>query len=330
MQLQGKQRLGFYRDILLCRSIDDALVEIYWEGKRPIFSFAAGPLPGELHSSRGQEPVGVGVCRALGSDDMITTGHRPHHVALARGVDPKRMVAEILGKSTGLSGGVGGHMHLYDPSVNFSSSGIIAEGIGPVAGMAMARQMQGLPGIGVAFIGDAAVNQGAFHEVLNLVSLYKIPFICVVEDNKWGVTTSKAESTVIERNSDRAANYGMVGECVTGNDVEVIHEAALRAVARARAESKATLLEIETVRLDGHFIGDPAGYITGERKAYQVDPIPAYRRKLIDAGVLDDAIDRRIAAEVKAVTDEAIRFGLESPYPETVAAFRNVFAPALG
>jgi pyruvate dehydrogenase E1 component alpha subunit len=326
MALDAGQRLAFYRGILLSRSIDDALIDLYWEGKRPIFSFAAGPLPGELHSSRGQEPVAVGVCAALGPDDMITTGHRPHHVAIARGVDLKRMVAEIMGKETGLSGGVGGHMHLYDPAVHFSSSGIIAEGIGPAAGMAMARRMQGKEGIGVSFIGDAAVNQGAFHEVLNLVSLYRIPFICVVEDNKWGVTTAKAESTAIERNADRAASYGMVGEHVSGNDAETIHEAALRAVKRAREESKATLLEIETVRLDGHFVGDPASYITGDRKAYQVDPIPVYRRKLIDAGVLDEASDAEIAAGVKAETEEAIRFGLDSPYPSKAAAFRHVFA----
>lgn len=326
MALDAQQRLAFYRGILLSRSIDDALVELYWEGKRPIFSFASGPLPGELHSSRGQEPVGVGVCAALSADDMITTGHRPHHVAIARGVDLKAMVAEIMGKATGLSGGVGGHMHLYDTKAHFSSSGIIAEGIGPVAGMAMARRMQGLPGIGVSFIGDAAVNQGAFHEVLNLVGIYKLPFICVIEDNKWGVTTGKHDSTAIERNSDRAASYGMVGEHVAGNDVEAIYEAAQRAVARARDESQPTLLEIETVRLDGHFIGDPASYITGERKAYQVDPIPGYRQKLIDAGALDEKTDAAIKASVKAETDEAIQFGLDSPYPADEAAFRHVFA----
>lgn len=326
MALDAQQRLAFYRGLLLSRSIDDALVELYWEGKRPIFSFASGPLPGELHSSRGQEPVGVGVCAALSADDMITTGHRPHHVAIARGVDLKGMVAEIMGKATGLSGGVGGHMHLYDPKCHFSSSGIIAEGIGPVAGMAMARRMQGLPGIGVSFIGDAAVNQGAFHEVLNLVGIYKLPFICVIEDNKWGVTTGKQESTAIDRNSDRAASYGMVGEHVSGNDVETIYEAARRAVKRAREDSQPTLLEIETVRLDGHFIGDPAGYITGERKTYQVDPIPGYRQKLIGAGVLDDATDAKIKASVKAETNDAIQFGLDSPYPAEEAAFRHVFA----
>lgn len=326
MALDAETRIGFYRGLLLSRAVDDALVEQYWVGKSPIFSFAAGPLPGELHSSRGQEPVGVGVCAALSADDFITTGHRPHHVAVARGVDAKRMVAEIMGKATGLSGGVGGHMHLYDPAVRFSSSGIIAEGMGPVAGMALARKMQGLPGIGVTFIGNAAVQQGAFHEVLNIVSLYKIPYICVIEDNKWGVTTDRAEATIVERDVIRAESYGMVGEFVSGNDVEAIYEAAQRAVTRAREDNKATLLEVETVRLDGHFIGDPASYIKGERKAYQIDPIPLYRDRLIAEGVLDEAADARIVAETAAEAREAIRFGLESPYPETAAAFAHVFA----
>lgn len=326
MALDAETRIGFYRGLLLSRAVDDALVEQYWVGKSPIFSFAAGPLPGELHSSRGQEPVGVGVCAALSADDFITTGHRPHHVAVARGVDTKRMVAEIMGKATGLSGGVGGHMHLYDPAVRFSSSGIIAEGMGPVAGMALARKMQGLPGIGVTFIGNAAVQQGAFHEVLNIVSLYKIPYICVIEDNKWGVTTDRAEATIVERDVIRAESYGMVGEFVSGNDVEAIYEAAQRAVTRAREDNKATLLEVETVRLDGHFIGDPASYIKGERKAYQIDPIPLYRDRLIAEGVLDEAADARIVAETAAEAREAIRFGLESPYPETAAAFAHVFA----
>ena len=292
----------------------------------PIFSFAAGPLPGELHSSRGQEPVGVGVCAALSDDDFITTGHRPHHVAIARGVDLKRMVAEIMGKADGLSRGVGGHMHLYDAAAHFSSSGIIAEGMGPAAGMAMARRMQGLPGIGVTFIGEGAVNQGAFHEVLNLVSLYRIPFICVIEDNKWGVTTNKSESTAIAQNTIRAESYGMVGEHVPGNDVEAIYAAAQRAVARARDERQATLLEIETVRMDGHFVGDPAGYIGELHRPYQKDPIPGYRERLLAEGVLDAASDERIRAEVAAETDAAIRFALDSPYPSPSAAFQHVFA----
>ena len=137
MTIPTNIRRSMYETMVRSRFLDDSLTEQYWIGKRPVFAFGAGPLPGELHTSHGQEPVGAGVCAALSDDDMITTGHRPHHIAVARNVDLKKMAAELFGKKAGLSGGRGGHMHLYDKSVNFSSSGIIAEGLGPAAGMAL-------------------------------------------------------------------------------------------------------------------------------------------------------------------------------------------------
>jgi pyruvate dehydrogenase E1 component alpha subunit len=315
-----------YEVMVRSRTLDDRLSEQYWVGKTPIFAFANGPLPGELHTSHGQEPVAAGICAVLTADDMITTGHRPHHVAVARGVDLKQMAAELFGKKTGLSGGRGGHMHIYDKRVNFSSSGIIGEGLGPAAGMALARRMQGRPGVALTFIGDGAAQQGAFHEVMNLVGLHKLPFICVIEDNKWGVTTHKSASTAIERNSDRAAGYAMAGEFVEGNDADLIYAAAERAVDRARSGGGGTILEVETARLSGHFMGDPAGYITGERKAYQADPIPGYRARLIAEGVLTEAEAVALETRVKAEVDEAIKFGLDSAYPAPEAAMEGVFA----
>ena len=306
--------------------MDDRLTEQYWIGKRPIFAFGAGPLPGELHTSHGQEPVGAGVCAALNEDDMITTGHRPHHIAVARNVDLKQMAAELFGKKAGLSGGRGGHMHLYDKRVNFSSSGIIAEGLGPAAGMALARKMQKAPGVALSFLGDGAVNQGAFHEVMNIVGLQKLPFICVIEDNKWAVTTHKSMSTAIERNSDRAPSYGMAGEFVQGNDPDLIFAAAQRALERARSGEGGTILEIETVRLSGHFMGDPAGYITGKDMEYQIDPIPEYRARLIGDGVISEQRALEIEAQVRSEVDEAIRFALEADYPGIVDALNCTFA----
>ena len=319
-------RRRMYEAMVRSRALDDRLTEQYWVGKTPIFAFANGPLPGELHTSHGQEPVAAGLCAALTPDDMVLAGHRPHHIAVARGVDLKRMAAELFGKATGLSGGRGGHMHLYDRSVSFASSGIIAEGLGPAAGMALARRMQNKPGVAVAVIGDGAVNQGAFHEVMNLVGLHKLPFICVIEDNKWGVTTHKSASTAIARNSDRAANYAMTGELVEGNDADRIFDAVTRAVDRARSGGGGTILEVETVRLSGHFMGDPGTYITGERKAYQVDPIPGYRARLIADGVLAEESAAALEARVKEEVNEAIQFGLDSPYPDPSEATERVFA----
>jgi pyruvate dehydrogenase E1 component alpha subunit len=321
-------RQHMFRVMVRSRAFDDRLASQYWVGKTPIFAFAKGPLPGELHTSHGQEPVAAGLCAVLQPDDMITVGHRPHHIAIARGVDLKRMAAEIFGKAAGLSGGRGGHMHIYDSTVNFASSGIIGEGIGPAAGMALARRMQGKPGIAVSVIGDGAANQGAFHEVMNLVGLHKLPMVLVIEDNKWGVTTHKSASTSIERNSDRAASYGLAGEFVAGNDADLIQEACARAVDRARRGGGGTILEIETARLQGHFMGDPAAYITPERKPYQADPLPQYRAKLISEGVLTEQSAADIEASEAAQVDAAITFALDAPYPEPEESLEHVFAPA--
>jgi TPP-dependent pyruvate/acetoin dehydrogenase alpha subunit len=326
MTIPTNIRRSMYETMVRSRFLDDSLTEQYWIGKRPVFAFGAGPLPGELHTSHGQEPVGAGVCAALTDDDMITTGHRPHHIAVARNVDLKKMAAELFGKKAGLSGGRGGHMHIYDKSVNFSSSGIIAEGLGPAAGMAFARKMQKKPGVALSFLGDGAVNQGAFHEVMNIVGLQKLPFICVIEDNKWAVTTHKSMSTAIERNSDRAPNYGMAGEFVQGNDPDLIYAAAQRALERARSGGGGTILEIETVRLSGHFMGDPAGYITGKDEEYQIDPIPVYRSRLIEDGVISEQEALDIEVRVRSEVDAAINFALEADYPGIEDALNCTFA----
>lgn len=324
MPLTPELRRGFYETMCLSRAFDDAMIALYWEGKLPIFQFGAGPLPGELHCSNGAEPVGAGVCAALGPDDMITADHRPHHVAVARGVDLMRMAAELLGKKPGLSQGKGGHMHIYDPAVNFASSGIIAEGMAVAAGMALARRLQKRAGVAVAFIGEGAANQGAFHEVLNMVGLWKLPVITVVQDNEWGVSTAKSESTAIERNSDRASAYGLAGEFVGTNDPDDIYEAAARAVARARAGEGGTILELKTARLQGHFMGDQQAYIPEQMK--QTDPLPVYREKLIREGVLTAEAADAIEAQARARMAEAMQFAKDAPYPHPSEALDHVFA----
>jgi pyruvate dehydrogenase E1 component alpha subunit len=324
MALTAELRRSFYEKMWLSRAFDDAMIALYWEGKLPIFAFGAGPLPGELHCSNGAEPVGAGVCGALSADDMITADHRPHHVAVCRGVDLDRMSAELLGKKPGLSQGKGGHMHIYDPAVNFASSGIIAEGMAPAAGMALARRLQKKPGIAVTFLGEGAANQGAFHEVLNMVGLWKLPVITVVQDNEWGVSTAKSESTAIERNSDRAASYGLAGEYVDSNDPDDIYAAAVRAVERARSGKGGTILELKTARLQGHFMGDQQAYIPEQMK--QADPLPLYRAKLVKEGVLTDEQADAIEAAAKARMEKAMTFAKEAPYPDASEAFDHVFA----
>ena len=326
MKPTPQQRIWMYEKMLTSRKLDEQVFEAYWEGKKPVFNMGKGPLPGEMHQSFGQEPTAVGVCVHLGADDAVGAGHRPHHVAIARGVNLKRMAAELFGKKTGLSGGRGGHMHIYDKNVNFFCSGIIAEGMGPGAGMALARKMQGKPGIAVSYNGDGAANQGAFHEVMNMASLWKLPFIVVIEDNGYAVSVTTKESTVVPSWKRASGAYDCYGEFVAGNDPDKIFEAAARCIERARNGEGPSILEIQTERLHGHFIGDVAGYRSKEEVAAQKDPIPLYRQRLLDEKVLTaqelDALDARVKAEV----DEAMKFGRESEYPAPNEALERVYA----
>jgi TPP-dependent pyruvate/acetoin dehydrogenase alpha subunit len=326
MKPTAPQRIWMYESMYRSRRFDELIFEAYWEGKRPIFNMGKGPLPGEMHQSFGQEPTAVGVCAHLTHDDAVGASHRPHHVAIARGLPLKEMAAELFGKKAGFSGGRGGHMHLYSREHNFFCSGIIAEGLGPGAGMALARRMQGKPGIAVAYVGEGAANQGAFHEVMNMAGLWKLPFICVIEDNNYGVSVTKKDSTAVAHNSDRASSYACAGEYVSGNDPDKIFEAAGRAVELARKGGGPTILELQTERLHGHFIGDSADYRSKEEVAGQIDPVAGYRVRLIEEKIISpvdmDALDERIRAEV----DAAVRFGRDSQYPAPTEALERVFA----
>jgi pyruvate dehydrogenase E1 component alpha subunit len=288
---------------------------------------ANGPIPGEMHLSDGQEPCAVGVCAHLQAQDTVTATHRPHHIAIAKGVNLDEMAAEIFGRRTGLSGGRGGHMHLFDARVSFCCSGIIAAGMGPAVGAALAAKLRGSRNVAVAFIGEGAANQGAFHESLNLAALWKVPAIFVIEDNAWSISVSKRSSTAIERNSDRAAAYGIAGLHVAGNDPDAIYAAAGEAIERARYGGGPSLIEIETWRLEGHFMGDAEGYRpAGEvDRLKSIDPIVRYRRRLLDSGLPASELDAEEAAARQAV-ESAIRFARKSAAPQAEEAYQHVFA----
>ncbi|OED36084.1 pyruvate dehydrogenase (acetyl-transferring) E1 component subunit alpha [Chromatiales bacterium (ex Bugula neritina AB1)] len=317
-----------YRMMVTSRKFEEAIEAIYMEGKTPAFNMADGPIPGEMHLSNGQEPVAVGVCAHLKAEDVVTATHRPHHQAIAKGVNLERMAAEIFGKSTGLSGGRGGHMHIFDPDVNFACSGIIAQGMGPAVGAALSRKMQNKPGVAVAFVGEGAVNQGGWHEAMNLAALWKVPFVCVIEDNAWGISVAKDASTAISNNSDRAGAYGIPGKRIEGNDPYAIYAAAGEAIARARAGEGPSLLEVDTYRLAGHFMGDAEGYRPeGEKDGlFEKDPIPKMRAKMLVDGVATEADFERIEGEAATTVDAAIQFARNSAIPAPEDALTKVFA----
>ena len=311
--------------MVLSRTYEEALLREYHADKGPGFDIGKGLIPGEMHLSAGQEPVAAGVCAHLTTDDAVTATHRPHHFAVAHGVDLEKMTAEIFGRETGLGRGRGGHMHLFDPTTHFSCSGIIAEGYPPALGQAFAFRRRGSDRIAVAVTGEGAANQGAFHESLNLAAKWILPVVFVVEDNDWGISVPRAASTAIGSNADRAAAYGIPGERVE-NDVEAVYDAAARAVARARAGEGPSLIEVHTLRMWGHFEGDAQAYRPELPEVADRDPIPRYERLLRDAGLLDDAKVEEIKGLASDAVESAVRFAKDSPIPDPSTATSYVFA----
>jgi len=318
-------RIKLYETMVLSRTYEEAILREYHADKGPGFDIGKGLVPGEMHLSAGQEPVAAGVCAHLTTDDAVTATHRPHHLAIAHGVDLRKMTAEIFGRDTGLGKGRGGHMHLFDPDTHFSCSGIIAEGYPPALGQAFAFQRKGTDRIAVAVTGEGAANQGAFHESLNLAALWKLPVVFVVEDNDWGISVPRKASTAIGSNADRAAAYGIPGERVD-NDVEAVYDAAARAVSRARAGQGPSLIEVHTLRMWGHFEGDAQGYRPELDTVSEHDPIPKYEKALREAGLLDDEKVDEIKRLVDVAVDDAIDFAKTSPVPHPDSATAYVFA----
>lgn len=319
-------RVGLYRTMVLCRTFEEAILREYHADKRPAFDIGGGLIPGEMHLSAGQEPVAAGVCAHLTENDALTATHRPHHLAIAHGVDLRRMAAEIFGRETGLGRGRGGHMHLFDPDTHFSCSGIIAEGYPPALGQAFAFQRQGNGAIAVAVTGEGAANQGAFHESLNLASLWKLPVVFVVEDNDWGISVPRSASTCVSTNAIRAAGYDMPGERVEDNSVDAVYAAAGRAVARARAGDGPSLVEVHTLRLWGHFEGDAQAYRSDLEGVPGRDPIPTYELLLRSEGLLDDEQVESIRDAARTQVEDAVAFAKDSPHPDPATVLDSIFA----
>lgn len=313
------------RMMILIRTFEEAILREYHADKKPAFDIGAGLIPGEMHLAAGQEPVAAGVCAHLTPDDALTATHRPHHVAIAKGVDLRAMTAEIFGRETGLGKGRGGHMHLFDPATHFLCSGIIAEGLPPALGQAFAFSRRGTDRVAVAVTGEGAANQGAFHESLNLAALWKLPVVFVVEDNDWGISVPRSASTSVTSNAVRADGYGMPGVRVEDNSVEAVHAAAGEAVARARAGEGPTLLEVHTLRLYGHFEGDAQGYRPDLEGVSGRDPIPTYTDQLTGAGVVDEAEVKIMRESAAERVEDVIAFAKDSPIPRADEALKYVF-----
>jgi TPP-dependent pyruvate/acetoin dehydrogenase alpha subunit len=328
MAIEKEKLLWMYTNMLTIRHFEERVAELYWENKAPVFNIASDPLPGEMHLYNGQEAVSVGVCAHLRPEDAVAGTHRSHGHLIPKGVDIKKMMAELLGRKTGLCQGKGGHMHLFDPSLHFGCGGIVGGGIPHAVGAALAFKKQGRDNVAVTFFGEGAANIGAFHESLNLAAIWKLPVLFVCEDNLYAISVPKSKSTSVASNAERAAAYGFPGVLVDGMDVMAVYEAAGEAIDRARRGEGPSLIECLCYRYRGHFEGDPQLYKPeGEEEEWRKkDPIPRFQEKLIGQGVLTEEDATKVQEEVKAAVEEAVTFARESPYPEPEEALQHVFA----
>ncbi|MFB6101362.1 MAG: thiamine pyrophosphate-dependent dehydrogenase E1 component subunit alpha [Haloplanus sp.] len=315
-----------YADMVTARYYEERLQEEYLEGKQPAFDISAGPIPGELHLAAGQEAAAAGVCQHLRDDDTVTAPHRPHHVAIAKGVDLERMTAEIFGREAGLGEGKGGHMHLFDPDVNFACSGIIAEGCPPAVGAGLAAKKRNTDSVAVAYLGEGAIDQGGFLESLNLAAVHDLPVVFVVEDNDWAISMPKERVTDVERASQRADGFDIRGVSVDHDDAVAVYEAAGEAVGRARDQNGPTVLAIQVHRRMGHFMGDPQSYRSEEDQAAATerDSIERLAADLRAAGV-DDSDLTAIRETAHERVDDAIEWAKEQPKPDPDAAYEDAF-----
>ncbi len=308
--LAKPEKIELYRKMVRIRRFEE----------RSLRAYLAKKIGGFLHLYIGQEAVAVGCCSLMGKDDHVITAYRDHGHAMAVGMDTKALMAELYGKITGCSKGKGGSMHYFAPSLNYwGGHGIVGGQIPLGTGLAYALKYKGLKGAAMAFMGDGAVNQGAVHEAYNLAALWNLPVIFVVENNGYSMGTSQERSSAGPGLAQRAEAYGMNWATCFGHDIYEVRATMDKFLKLAREESKPAVVEIDTYRYRGHSVADPdQTYRTrDEIEEYRrtKDPIQVFQQKLIEEGVLTDAIIEQIDTEAKAEADLAADFAEASPYP---------------
>ncbi len=298
--------------------------------ERASADYNAGKIYGVVHCYIGEEAIAVGVCTALDSRDRIISTHRGHGHCIAKGADLNRMMAELYGRQTGYCKGKGGSMHIADFGIGMlGANGIVAGGISIITGAGLAAQMEGKQGVAVSFFGDGASNAGPFHECLNIAATWKLPMLYVCENNMYAAQTSAAATHALSDVAARAAGYGIPGIVVDGNDIVAVHQAAIRAVERARSGDGPTLIECKTYRQRAHTErkGQPDPRDKGEIESWkQKDPIVLLERQMRDQGDLDDAGLQGIERDIMAALEAAVAFAEASPFPLPEQATDDVFA----
>lgn len=305
--------------MVLGRRFEEKCAEVYRMGK----------IGGFCHLYIGQEAIGVGTIMALRPTDMVITAYRDHVQAMVKGMPPESVMAELYGKAGGCVGGKGGSMHMFSKELEFyGGHGIVGGQIGVGTGMAYAAKYKDTKQVVLCFFGEAAVNQGIFHESLNMAQLWKLPCIYICENNQYGMGTSQERAMSSRSIAKKADAFEMANEFVDGMDVMAVREATLRAIDRARNEGEPTLLEIRAYRFMGHSMSDPGNYRTRDEiaKYQERDPIVLFKDSLKAANVFGDKDFEEIEQEAVETVDRSVKFADESPYPEESELMTHVYA----
>jgi TPP-dependent pyruvate/acetoin dehydrogenase alpha subunit len=315
----AETRLEWYRQMCSIRAFEMEIIALN----------KAGLIPGTAHLYIGMEGIAVGACAAMKAGDFLTSTHRGHGHAIARGLDLGRMMAEVLGRSDGYCQGKGGSMHITDITRGMlGADGIVGGGIPLAVGAALGTRLKGQDSIVFCFFGEGASNQGSFHEALNMASIYKLPLVLICENNLWALSTPFAETTAGSSVAGRAAAYGIPGERVDGNDVEAVFSAVERAASQASKGGGPSLLECMSYRWEGHSIftrveNRPAEEI---EKWKQRDALERYRGRLLELKVATPETLHEIDLAVAAAVADAVTFAKNSPPPDKGKALEDVYS----
>lgn len=319
LSLKKEQFSEMYRKMLEIRLFEEKVFDLYGQNL----------VPGTIHLYAGEEAVAVGVCSNLNVDDYITSTHRGHGHCIAKGADLRRTMAEILGKKTGYCKGKGGSMHIADFAVGMlGATAVVGAGLPIAVGAGLSAKLRKTSQVVACFFGEGASNQGTFHESINMASVWALPVVFVCENNLYAMGTRQSRIMSIQNVADRAAAYGIPGVKVDGNDVLVVYEAARTAVERARAGKGPTLIECKTYRHKGHSRVDSAKYRPKEEVEEWLgkDPIKRFRQAMLGNGILTQTELEHVETEVADEVADAVKFALDSPYPEGKEALENVYA----
>jgi pyruvate dehydrogenase E1 component alpha subunit len=316
--MEKSEHLDLYQQMVVIRILEERAAELYQKGK----------IGGFLHLYIGQEAVSTGLISARKPQDRVITAYRDHGVAINCGLSAKEVMAELLGKATGVSGGKGGSMHLADVNKNFwGGHAIVGAHLPIAAGLALGDVYQKQDGVTICLFGDGATNIGYFHEAMNLSKVWKLPVLWVCENNQYGMGTTVERASAVSEIRQKADGYAMKNDNVDGMDIMKVREKALEMIEEIRSGSGPQFLEINTYRFRGHSMGDPERYRQQEeiRKWQENDPIGIYRKYLVKEKIASEEELNQEDKKANEILEEAVYFAESSPEPDSEELFKNIY-----